>query len=92
MKVLHIVGGGSNNVMLNQFTADALNRPVITGPSEGTVIGNLLVQAMAIGDIADMKALRRVVANSFPTQEYLPQGDGRAWDEAYQRLLKIMEG
>ena len=91
VKVLHIVGGGSNNGMLNQFTADALNRPVIAGPSEGTVIGHLLVQALAIGDIADMKALRRVVANSFPTVEYRPLSD-KSWDEGYQRLLKIMEG
>ena len=92
IKVLHIVGGGSNNGMLNQFTADALGRPVIAGPSEGTVIGNLLVQAMAIGDIADMKALRKVVANSFPTAKYLPQGDPKVWEEAYAKLLKLMEG
>ena len=92
VKVLHIVGGGVNNAMLNQFTANALGRPVIAGPSEGTVIGNLLMQAKAIGDISDMKALRKVVADSFPTQQYLPQGDAAAWDEAYQRLLKIMEG
>ncbi|MGI6239461.1 MAG: rhamnulokinase, partial [Christensenellales bacterium] len=74
VEVLHIVGGGSKNEMLNVFTANAINRPVIAGPSEGTVIGNLLVQAMAVADIRDLKDLRRVVANSFPTQTYLPAG------------------
>ena len=91
VKVLHIVGGGCNNVMLNQFTADAIGRPVVTGPSEGTVIGNLMVQAMAAADVKDMKQLRKVVANSFPTKTYQPQGDSAAWDAAYQKLLSLMK-
>ena len=90
--VLHIVGGGSKNTMLNRMTANAIGRPVITGPSEGTVIGNVLVQAMAIGDIANMNELREVVARSFPTEDYLPEnGSAAIWDEAYARLLKRME-
>ncbi len=91
IKVLNIVGGGSNNVMLNQMTADAIKRPVVAGPSEATVIGNLMVQAMALGEVKDMKHLRKVVENSFPTQTYLPQGDAAAWDEAYEKLLKLLE-
>ena len=91
IKVLNIVGGGSNNVMLNQMTADAINRPVVAGPSEATVIGNLMVQAMALGEVKDMKHLRKVVENSFPTQTYLPQGNTAAWDEAYAKLLKLLE-
>ena len=88
--VLHIVGGGSNNLMLNRFTASAVARPVITGPSEGTVIGNLLMQAKAMGSIADMNELRQVVANSFETKEYLPaEGEAQAWEAAYQRLLQL---
>ena len=89
VKVLHIVGGGSKNVLLNRFTADALRRPVVVGPSEGTVIGNLLVQAMALGAVADMAELRRVVEASFPTETYLPESDGKAWDEAYARYLEM---
>jgi len=85
--VLHIVGGGSKNLMLNRMTANAINRPVIAGPSEGTVIGNLLVQAMALGEISSIPALRQVVAASFENEEYLPEGDSAAWDAAYQRLL-----
>ena len=91
VEVLHIVGGGSKNEMLNRFTADAINRAVIAGPDEGTVIGNLLLQARAVGAIPDMKALRRVVERSFPTQTYLP-GDAAAWDAAYARYLKLTEG
>ncbi len=87
--VLHIVGGGSKNDMLNQFTANAIRRPVVAGPSEGTVIGNLLVQAMALGEIKDMPQLREVVAASFENKTFLPEGDTAAWDEAYERLLKL---
>ena len=87
--VLHIVGGGSNNLMLNQMTANAIKRPVIAGPSEGTVIGNLLVQAMALGEIKDLPQLREVVAASFENKVFLPEGDTSAWDEAYERLLAL---
>ena len=89
VKVLHIVGGGSKNVLLNRFTADAIRRPVVAGPGEGTVIGNLLMQAMALGAIEDMAQLRRVVEASFPTETYLPESDGSAWDQAYARYLAL---
>ena len=88
IKVLHIVGGGSKNVLLNRFTAEAIKRPVVTGPGEGTVIGNLLVQAMALGAIRDIPELRRVVEASFPTETYLPETDGAAWDAAYARYVE----
>ena len=90
IKVLHIVGGGSKNAMLNQLTANAIGRPVIAGPSEGTVIGNLLVQAMGLGAIADMKQLRKIVAQSFPTETFLPEASQTGWDEAYTQLLKVL--
>ena len=88
--VLHIVGGGSKNAMLNQFTADALGREVAAGPGEGTVIGNLLVQAMAVGAISDLQALRAVVENSFPTERFQPKNTAD-WDAAYARYLKLIE-
>ena len=87
---LNIVGGGSKNLMLNQYTANALRKPVIAGPSEGTVIGNLLVQAMALGAIGSVAELREVVARSFPTITYQPQGDGEDWKAAYERFLKLL--
>jgi rhamnulokinase len=89
--VLHIVGGGSKNEMLNAFTAAAIGRPVIAGPSEGTVIGNLMVQAMAVAGVPDLPALRKVVANSFPTKTCAPAGDKKAWDAAYEKLLSLMK-
>ena len=91
VKVLHIVGGGSKNELLNRFTAEAIKRPVIIGPSEGTVIGNLLMQAMALGAIEDIPALRRVVEASFPTRTFLPETDGKTWDEAYERYLELFD-
>ena len=89
IKVLHIVGGGSKNELLNRFTAEAIKRPVVAGPGEGTVIGNLLMQAKALGAIEDIPALRRVVEASFPTKTFLPETDGKAWDEAYARYLEL---
>ena len=89
VEVLHIVGGGSKNVLLNRFTAEAIKRPVITGPGEGTVIGNLLIQAKALDAISDIPQLRKVVEASFPTETYLPETDGKAWDDAYARYLEL---
>lgn len=89
IKSLNIVGGGSKNALLNKFTAEAIRRPVIAGPSEGTVIGNLLMQAVALGEIEDIWALRRVVEASFPTETFTPETDGAAWDQAYAKYLKL---
>ena len=91
VKTLNIVGGGSKNELLNRFTAEAIKRPVVAGPGEGTVIGNLLMQAKALGAIEDIPALRRVVEASFPTEEYLPETDGRAWDETYARYQELFD-
>ena len=88
VKVLHIVGGGSKNALLNRFTAEAIKRPVVAGPGEGTVIGNLLMQAKALGAIEDIPALRRVVEASFPTETFLPETDGSAWDAAYAEYVR----
>lgn len=88
---LNVVGGGSQNVLLNRFTASALGKPVIAGPGEATVIGNLLVQAMALGEIGSLSELRQVVRASFDTREFLPE-KGLDWDAAYDKLLKLIEG
>ena len=68
--------------------AEAIKRPVVAGPGEGTVIGNLLMQAKALGAIADIPALRRVVEASFPTETFLPETDGSAWDAAYAEYVR----
>ncbi len=72
IQTLHIVGGGSQNRLLNQMTADATGRPVLAGPVEGTAIGNVLVQALALGDVASLTELRVIVRRSFPLETYLP--------------------
>lgn len=89
--VLHLVGGGTKDRTLNQFTANALNRTVITGPVEATATGNLLTQAMATGDIADLEELRDVVRNSFDTETYSPQ-DAAVWDDQYHRYQALCRG
>jgi rhamnulokinase len=88
LDVLHMVGGGIKNKMVNQYTANVLKKPVICGPIEATAIGNLMVQAMALGEVRDQEEIRQVVKDSFPTEDYLPK-DTDAWDDAYERYLKI---
>ncbi len=88
--VIHIIGGGSQNRLLNQFTADATQRTVLTGPVEATAIGNVMVQAFALGHVSSHAELREVVRRSFEMQTYEPQPSA-AWDEAYERYLKIVE-
>ena len=73
LKRLHIIGGGSQNALLNQLTADALGIPVWAGPVEATAMGNILVQAMAAGEIADLAALRQVVRNSVTPTVFEPK-------------------
>jgi rhamnulokinase len=89
MKVIHIVGGGSRNELLNQMTADACGIPVIAGPVEATAAGNILVQAMAVGSIQSLADAREVVRRSFEVKRYEPR-DAKAWDSAsakYQQLV-----
>jgi len=79
--VVHIVGGGTQNELLCRFAADACNRPVVAGPVEATAIGNVLMQAVALGDLASTAELREVVRNSFSPVRYEPKNTA-AWDDA----------
>ncbi|NLL83501.1 MAG: rhamnulokinase [Lentisphaerae bacterium] len=87
-KVVHIVGGGSGNLLLNQFTANALNLPVHAGPKEATAVGNLMVQAMAKGIIGSMAEAQPFIRKTFAVQTFMPQ-DVAAWDESYQKFGEI---
>ena len=89
LDTLHIVGGGSQNVMLNQFTANALDRPVICGPAEATAAGNILVQLKSFGEVTSLAQIRQVVRDSFEIQSYMPL-DTERWNEAYHRYLQII--
>ena len=73
IKKLHVIGGGSQNALLNQLAAEAIHKPVLAGPAEATAIGNCLMQAKAAGLVADRWAIRKLVAESFPVKEYKPR-------------------
>ena len=91
ISVLHIVGGGSKNELLNQLTADAIDRNVVCGPTEATAIGNLLVQAMGCGKIESLGQLRKVVSDSFEPILLVPSDDGDDWASAIARFRGWIE-
>ena len=82
ISVVHIVGGGSQNELLSQFAANAMNREIVSGPIEATSIGNVLMQAKALGLLDSLDAVRAVVRNSFPTKRFIP-ADAKKWDAKY---------
>jgi rhamnulokinase len=87
-ETIHIVGGGSRNDLLNQFTANATGCPVLAGPVEATVLGNALVQLIALGEIRDLPEGRRIVAAAGGLKRFEPH-DRRAWDAAYERFSSL---
>jgi rhamnulokinase len=86
--VLHVVGGGGKNALLNQMTADATGRRVVVGPHEATAMGNLLVQAMAMGAASNLAELRRIVARSVDLVTYEPT-DAGGWDAANEQYRAL---
>lgn len=86
---IHIIGGGSQNRLLCQFTADATGLPVIAGPTEGTAVGNCLVQALALGDVGSLAELRDVVRASVDLARYEPQ-ETAAWGRAGERFRSLL--
>ena len=86
--VLHIIGGGSLNKYLNQFTANSTGATVLAGPQECTAIGNIMLQAQASGMVKDIWEMRQIIANSTELVKYEPQ-EQAVWDEAYAKFLKI---
>jgi len=86
---LNIVGGPINNRFLNQLIADSLDRLVVTGPVEGAAMGNLLTQAMALGDISDLDGLRQVVRNSEKVETWQPNHT-QQWEDAYKKLKELL--
>ena len=88
LDVLHIIGGGSLNKYLNQFTANATGATVLAGPQEGTAIGNIMLQAKAAGLVGDIWQMRQIIANSLELVKYEPQ-DQALWDAAYENYLRI---
>jgi rhamnulokinase len=87
---LHVVGGGARNRLLCEWTANAAGLPVLAGPEEATLVGNLLVQAMALGEIESLQEARDVVRASFEPTVYEPHDSG-AWDEARDRFAELSD-
>lgn len=86
--VLHLVGGGIQNQLLCQFTANAIQRPVVAGPIEASAIGNILVQLQAMGEIQSIEEAREIVRNSFPVDKY-EATDTEKWNQAYERYCSV---
>ena len=91
LEVLHIIGGGSLNKYLNQFTANATGATVLAGPQEGTAIGNIMLQAKAAHMVNDIWEMRQIIANSLELVKYEPT-DKEVWDQAFDRYLRITIG
>ena len=89
LEPLHIIGGGTKNRLLNQFSADATGREVIAGPVEATAIGNILMQMLTLGDLNSLQDARRLVRHSFEIEEFHPR-DVNSWESAYQKLKSIL--
>lgn len=86
--VLHIIGGGSLNDYLNQFTSNSTGVEVLAGPQEGTALGNIMIQAKAAGYVKDIWDMRRIIADSLSLKRFVPK-DKELWDEAYERYLTV---
>jgi rhamnulokinase len=84
-----VVGGGFCNRLLCQFTADACQRPVVTGPVEATALGNILIQAIASGHLSNLAEGRQAVGASFERHHCEPR-TGTAWQDAYARFTRLL--
>ncbi len=85
---LHIIGGGSQNNLLNQFTANAIGMPVIAGPTEATAIGNIMMQAAALNVVDSLSDIRRIISQSVKPVTFMPQ-DSEIWEKAYIKFNEI---
>ena len=86
---IRVVGGGSKNRLLNQFTADATGRTVTTGPAEATALGNLAMQMLASGAVSSLAVARQIIHRSFATERFEPRETDR-WDAHYPRFRDYM--
>ncbi len=90
IQTIHVVGGGSQNSQLCQMTASACGRPVLAGPVEATALGNVMMQAIALGDLGSIIESRAVIGASFPLKRYEPEAI-TPWDNAYERFLELSQ-
>jgi rhamnulokinase len=86
---IRIIGGGSRNRLLNQFTADATGRPVVAGPVEATALGNIAMQMLATGAVASIMEARQIIDRSFPMERFEPRASSR-WNREYERFQQYL--
>ena len=87
---LHVIGGGSQNKLLNQFTANSIGIPVVAGPSEATAIGNVMMQAKGLGVVKSLNEMRAIIRNSVSLETFYPENTD-LWNEAYKKFLLIIK-
>jgi rhamnulokinase len=90
VKQIRVIGGGSQNALLNQFTADATGRTVIAGPAEATALGNLAMQMVGMGMVESLDAARDLIEHSFPPRRFEPAASA-AWDHAYTQFIHLLK-
>ena len=86
---LHVIGGGAQNRLLNQFTANSIGMPVVAGPSEATAIGNIMMQAQAVKLVSNLTEMRNIIRNSVTPEVFTPE-QGNNWNQAYEQFLSII--
>jgi rhamnulokinase len=89
VETIHLIGGGSQNELLCQFTADATGCAVVAGPSEATALGNILVQMVAVGELSSLEQARELIRRSFELKRYEPR-DTSAWEDNYERFRALI--
>ena len=87
---LHVIGGGSRNALLNQFTANAIGIPVIAGPAEASSIGNIMLQVKAVGAVNTLQEMRNLIAKNVELSIYIPE-DSEHWNQSYKKYLEIIK-
>ena len=90
LATIRVIGGGAQNRLLNQFTADATGRTVIAGPTEATALGNLAMQMVGTGIVSTLAEARRIIEYSFPTERFFP-ADAESWETPYTRFCEYLE-
>lgn len=87
---IRVIGGGSKNRLLNQFTADATGRTVLAGPAEATALGNIAIQILSVGQATSLQEVRAIVDRSFPTEVFEPRETDK-WEQHAERFAQYCE-
>ena len=86
--MLHVIGGGSRNEILNQWTANAIGLPVMAGPSEATALGNIMLQAIAAGEAKDVASMRQTVRRGMKMEVFLSEDEDK-WEAALRKMENL---